>query len=399
MDTRAAEPQATDTAQPGAVDRILPPALWRLFAVIWLPFLFYPLRDLVQLHLAPPLLAIGFAAAAAFVTLYLWLMLHDPFRDGARSRCDIGMHLTLITLLAALVLGLTFAYSVGWLWFFMFPGMAAGVNLPPRGAVLTVVGLTLLEGAIAWAMADWLIAWRLALPVLGVGLGMIGAARLVATVHELRAARADLARLAVAEERLRFARDLHDLLGHSLSAVAVKTALARRLLPDAPERAIRELDDVQAVTQGALREVREAVAGYRRPSLAMELANAREILAAAGIGCRCTDLAGQPPPEVEAVLAWAVREGVTNAVRHSRAQRLTIRIVQDGETVSAEIADDGIGAAPADALSANGGSGLEGLAERAAAIGGRMETESCPGGGFRLRVVLPLPVVAAGRRA
>jgi two-component system sensor histidine kinase DesK len=217
------------------------------------------------------------------------------------------------------------------------------------------------------------------------GFGMIGVGHLIRTIHALRAARAEIARLAVAEERLRFARDLHDLLGHSLSTIAIKTALAHRLLPDAPERAMHELDDVQTVTQDALREVRDAVTGYRQATLATELANAREILAAAGIACQCDDGAGMLPPAIESVLAWTVREGVTNIVRHSRARHATIRFQHAHDAVSAEISDDGAGESAGD-----GGSGLRGLAERATAVGGQVEAQPRPTGGFRLAATLPL---------
>jgi two-component system, NarL family, sensor histidine kinase DesK len=168
--------------------------------------------------------------------------------------------------------------------------------------------------------------------------------------------------------------------------------LARRLLPGDPARAMHELDDVQTVTQEALREVREAVTGYRQPALATELANAREVLAAAGIACRCEETAGPLPPAIESVVAWAVREGVTNVVRHSRARHVAIRLQTADGSMRADIIDDGNSGAHASLpTSLNGsGSGLRGLAERAAAIGGSVEAGPRPTGGFALRVTLPL---------
>ena len=127
--------------------------------------------------------------------------------------------------------------------------------------------------------------------------------------RELCEARAELALSAVAAERERFARDLHDLLGHSLSVIAIKSELAGRLLPGSPERAAAEVADVEHVARQALREVREAVSGYRRPTLDDELEGARVALSAAGIDAEFERAPVPLDPEVEAVLAWAVREG------------------------------------------------------------------------------------------
>jgi two-component system sensor histidine kinase DesK len=223
-----------------------------------------------------------------------------------------------------------------------------------------------------------------------IGIGMIAVNRLVVTVRELRSAREEIARLAVAEERLRFARDLHDLLGHSLSLITLKSELAGRLLPADPQRAATEVHDIEGVARRALREVREAVAGYRRPTLDGELAGARESLEAAGIACRIEDKAGALPSATDAVLAWAVREGATNVVRHSHARRCEIRVTRDGGEVRAEIIDDGRGFSPGRDGIYSSGSGLSGLSERIATSGGDFEAGPLPGGGFRLRVSLPL---------
>jgi Histidine kinase len=137
-------------------------------------------------------------------------------------------------------------------------------------------------------------------------------------VATLRQTRAELARIAVSEERLRIARDLHDLLGHSLSLIALKAELSRRLISTDTERAGREIAELEAVARQSLSDVRGAVAGYRQPDLASELAAARQLLTAAGIACRIAAPQGLDlPAGVDAVLAWTVREGVTNVVRHS----------------------------------------------------------------------------------
>ena len=135
-----------------------------------------------------------------------------------------------------------------------------------------------------------------------------------------------LARLAVTEERLRIARDLHDLLGHSLSLIALKAELAGKVVRRDPDRAAAEIDDIENVTRRALAEVRAAVRGYRRLALDEALEGARVALSAAGIECRLAESPLAVSPEVEAVLAWAVREGTTNVVRHSHADHCDIRV-------------------------------------------------------------------------
>ncbi len=220
---------------------------------------------------------------------------------------------------------------------------------------------------------------------------MVGWVRMVAIVRELRTAQEEIARLAVNEERLRFARDLHDLLGHSLSLITLKIDVVSRLLPDAPERAADEARDAEVVAREALREVRAAVTGYRRPTLLAELAAAREVLGAAGIGYNVEGEEMRPPAPTEEVLAWAVREGITNVVRHSRARRCAIRLELDGDEAFLDVVDDGVGALPVGPDADGAGSGLVGLRERAAAAGGALETGSGPGGGgFRLRVSVPV---------
>ena len=140
------------------------------------------------------------------------------------------------------------------------------------------------------------------------------------TVAELRQTRAELARVAVAGERLRIARDLHDLLGQSLSLITLKAELSRRMLDTDTTSAAREMAELEAVARQSLSDVREAVAGYRQPDLVAELGAARQLLAAAGLSCQISTPADLSlPADVDTVLAWTVREGITNVVRHARA--------------------------------------------------------------------------------
>ena len=223
------------------------------------------------------------------------------------------------------------------------------------------------------------------------GLGMVSIARLVAGYRELRVAREEMARLAVAEERLRFARDLHDLLGHSLSVIVLKSELAGKLAETAPDRAAREVQEIERVARDALREVREAVSGYRQTSLTQELEGARQALEAAGMTVRIVQRTGPLPAPVDSVLAWAVREGTTNVIRHSGARRVRMTVVGEEARARLEIVDDGVGG------SVDGeGSGLRGLRERVQARDGSLEFGPGREGGFRVAVTVPVKKTPEG---
>jgi two-component system, NarL family, sensor histidine kinase DesK len=259
-----------------------------------------------------------------------------------------------------------------------------------------VAAVTVVAGTVYAVRAGWgafATSWGEIVPFPLIGIGMIAVSRLVVTVRELQAARREIAQLAAAEavarERLRFARDLHDLLGHSLSSITLKSELAGRLLPAAPEQAAAEVRDIEGVARRSLREVREAVSGYRQPTLDEELYGAREMLEAAGIACRIEKEASPLPNAMNTVLAWAVREGVTNVIRHSRADRCDIRVTHDSEEVRVEVKDNGHDSPPEHKRTYSNGSGLSGLAERIAASGGNVEAGPLPESGFRLRVSLP----------
>jgi two-component system sensor histidine kinase DesK len=252
-----------------------------------------------------------------------------------------------------------------------------------------------------------------AVPLLG-GLFAYSAERRNVLIYALKETRAELARMAVAEERLRISRDLHDLLGHSLSLIALKSELAGRTLETDPQRAAKEVAELEAVARRSLAEVRQAVTGYRQPSLAAELAAARRTLASAGVDCR-VDAPGSYdlPPEVDALLAWTVREGSTNIVRHSGARDARITVTVTGASASAELTDDGAGppaghgTATAGTATAGGGTGepaaaggaagtgLAGLAERAGRLGGTLLAGAGRNGGFRVRVTVPLATSGA----
>lgn len=373
--------------------RHLVPLAWPLFAVMWLVFPIASVVDMLGTGLTPVRLLEFLASMVAYVSVYLWLVLRYPFR-GELSPPERRVHVALLVTLAALALYLEVAFGSGIPYQFMFVVIAAAVTLPTLPAASAVVAIMALTSGIYALRSGWdalSSTWESAVaPFAIVGFSMIIVNRLVLTVRELRAAREEITRLAVAEERLRFARDLHDLLGHSLSSITLKSELAGRLLPVAPDKAAAEVRDIEGVARNALREVREAVAGYRQPTLDEELASAQQILEAAGIACQIERSVGVLPNDVDAVLAWTVREGTTNVIRHSHAKHCEIRLMQESEEIHAEISDDGVGfSPPSDETNVNG-SGLSGLAERVAASSGKFEAKTPSGGGFSLRVSLPL---------
>ncbi len=372
---------------------------WRLYAQAWLVCLAFPLFALLHMPLALVELILVLSGIALYVACYTWTMWSHPVYSVARSPTQIRRSLILLAGLTVLVLVFSVTYGPTFLWLLIGISAMAGITLPVRSAFWAVMALTLLTLFVAiglsggLAASDWQHIIPLVLLVRGLGLDMFGLARLSKALREVHAARGDLARLAVTEERLRVARDLHDLLGHTLSLIVLKSELARRLAEQDPRRAVQEIYEVERVARQTLHEVREAVAGYRQPRLKSELDGARQLLDAAGIACHIEHAAGPLPPAIDAILAWAVREGVTNVIRHSRAQRCTVRVRCESGRACTEITNDGTLPNGEDRFH-RAGSGLAGLTERVCAQGGQVEAGPMPGAdtpGFRLRVELPIP--------
>jgi two-component system sensor histidine kinase DesK len=293
---------------------------------------------------------------------------------------------------ATIATALTIADRSDWSLLFYYVAALGGIRLPrPWNIVSLLVTAAVAGTASELGGAASNAVWGLTLSLLGIGAAMVAMGEIIRSNRELIDARAEVARLAVANERVRFARDLHDLLGHSLSVIALKAQLARRRLPDDPQAAAAEVADIEKVTREALREVREAVSGYRRPVLDAELAGARTALDAAGIATTIDRPEVDLPTDVEAVLAWTVREAATNVIRHSGARHSAIRVVPALDQASVEVLDDGNGSDG----TPSGGTGLAGLEERLRAAGGRLEAGPRDDGpGFRVRAVVP---VASGR--
>ncbi|MFF5232827.1 sensor histidine kinase [Dactylosporangium sp. NPDC000521] len=215
---------------------------------------------------------------------------------------------------------------------------------------------------------------------------LYGTVRLVRLVNELYDTRAELAELAVGEERVRVSRDLHDLLGQSLSAISLKGDLATRLLPLDPARARHEITGLTEIARASLRDVRAVTRDEHHVTLREEIAAAQGLLMAAGVETRINTPGGDLalPQSAQRVLAWAVREGTTNLLRHSDATTCTITLARSNGTTSLDIHNNG-----ARNQGLGDGSGLAGLKDRAAAAGGWAGGEPTGDGGFRLRVELP----------
>lgn len=322
---------------------------------------------------------IGGIGLLLFNSLYVFI----AFRAFDRNTREARSTRVALVLLGLLTVALAAGYGGNWLLFFPLLGLATGALVRGRGLGFTGLGLSALAGVVGGARDGWGavdIAYGTFLST------MVTAAilSLSEAVRELRATREELARAAVEKERLRFSRDLHDLLGHTLSVIVVKAEAARRLAHRDLGAALGQVSDIESVGRQALTEIREAVTGYREGSLTLELDRARDLLSAAGIDAVVRQAGPPLDPQTAALLGWVVRESATNVVRHSRAARCEIEVAGTAEQTRLVITDDGCGAGPGAA-----GSGLQGLAERLAAAGGSLTSGPAPHSGFRVTAVLP----------
>ncbi|MFF4366857.1 sensor histidine kinase [Streptomyces sp. NPDC001594] len=329
---------------------------------------------------------IGAVGLLAFNSLYVTI----TFRAFDQHARQAPATRWCLVALGAVTCALAGAYGDSWLLFFPLLGLAAGAVIRGRRLGQVMFGISALAGMIGGLREGW---GAIGI-VYGTFLsGMVTAAILALseTVRELRDTRQELARAAVDQERLRFSRDLHDLLGHTLSVIVVKSEAARRIAPRDMEAAIGQVRDIETVGRQALTEIREAVTGYREASLAAELDRARGALSAAGIEPRVRRSGPPLAPQTAALLGWVVREAATNAVRHSGAAACDIEVQGGPERVRLVITDDGrgVGSTPP-------GSGLTGLGERLAAAGGTLTSGPVPGGGFRVTAELPVEAAAEG---
>ncbi|MFF9767260.1 sensor histidine kinase [Streptomyces sp. NPDC014636] len=366
---------------PGNRRQVLVKTLW---IGVWLVFLSSPVEDLVNGGHSAGATVAGAVGLTAFVGVYLTLV----YRNMGRSFSPRAV-LTLGGILGVLAPVLAATLGSAWLGLFVYLSVAWGATLPLRAAYWAVPASGVVMYLIALRFGEAAEARGLILLVVLIGFAMTGVGQLVRTTIELRKARATVAQLAANEERLRLARDLHDLLGHSLSLITLKSELAGRMLPDHPDKAAQQVADIEQVSRQALVDVREAVTGYRRPRLAAELAGTQVALTAAGV---VAEVPAEPdltavPEESESALAWALREAVTNVVRHSGADRCVVQLTRrqtlDGPVLELIVEDNGSGG------SGKGpGNGLTGLTERLEKAGGTLEAARVKHG-FRLAARVP----------
>jgi two-component system, NarL family, sensor histidine kinase DesK len=369
---------------------------WRwLFSGVWLIYLIQPVIDLFH-HGGALWIAGGLTITIAFCVIYMpLLMYHED-----RPRLALA-GLAAIAVLAGLACVI---YGSGWTPLWIYVSVATGMVLVSvisrQAAFLGVLAVGACYLFFCWiSHLDLGTTLAVLLPVVLIGLAMIGFRMQMTMMHELARARGTVAKLAANEERLRLARDMHDLTGQSLSMITLKSELAaKRLakLPDSAERdaVLTELGDIGRVSRQTLHDIREAVSGYRRPTLAIEVITARNALEAAGIGldddAELTLRSGTFDPDTEAVLAWCLREAVTNVVRHSRARHCRIRLTDHQGELSLEVTDDGHGPVGQDPANP-AGSGLRGVSERLSAVGGSLSLGPViPGHGFRLTATVPV---------
>jgi two-component system sensor histidine kinase DesK len=351
-------------------------------ALIWLAFIVFPLLNAIGKDEPAIKHGLIIGGAAVFVAAYAGMVM--TWRGARASRLSLALFVVLVVVAGAL----TLAQSSSWGFLFTYCAACAAL-VAPEGlgfyAVALCSVLAALTSVIAGANGGTAVSY--AASSAGIGLLMLVMSDLRLRNRQLSQARAELAEMAVAQERERFARDLHDLLGHSLSVITLKAELAGRMLSDGPADAAREVAELEQVARTALGEVREAVSGYRQPTLEGELAGARMALSAAGISAEVVQARVSLDPAVEAVLAWAVREGATNVIRHSGARHCTVRITASLTDAGVEVIDDGEG------NDGNGsrGHGIDGLAERARLVDGTLSAGVLAGGGYRLAVTVPVP--------
>jgi two-component system, NarL family, sensor histidine kinase DesK len=402
-----------------------------VFTGIWLLYLVAPLVDLYTHPYSEAYRWGCLAIVVVFAAIYMFAV--PNWSSSPRYALPAVAALAGLAVIASVLYG-----GVGASGLWIYVSSAAGLLVLNRGWALRTVlacGVCYTIFSLTGHVDKGDLLLNL-LPTVLVGLGMIGLRRQFQLTAELARAREEVAQLAASEERLRLARDLHDLTGQSLSMITLKSELAAKLLRRLPDggdrdRALAEAQEVAAVSRQTLHDIREAISGYRRPTLAVEIITARTALESAGITTHddpeVTLLSGTFDPDVEATLAWCLREAATNVLRHSGARNCHVSLTRQAGSLCLEVRDDGPGpnananasAGPetgpdADAASdagagsarqsggrparaARSGTGLRGMSERVSALGGHLEVRPSPRG-FRLLASVP-EEIAGGEAA
>ena len=347
------------------------PLLW----VIYLGFFFV---DPIVSHASYKLWLLDGFGAALFLCFYFGLFaLQNP-----HPFVHIGGMFLLGVLFQPINNGACtfFIFAAAMLPFCVNTKTAAAIGLAMIGSIGAIEGLLL-------HINRWTLFYSALFPVI-IGAGNTFFAERNRMNRKLRKANEEIEQLAKVAERERIARDLHDVLGHTLSVITLKSELAGKLIERDPQRAGKEIREVEEISRQALSDVRDAIRGYRSKGLAAELAQAKATLETAGVSVQCDAASTVKLPAMqESVLSLAVREGVTNVVRHARASNCRLRVEQRNGSCRLEIYDDGLG------FSSTEGNGLRGMRERVEMLGGTLERTNRSG--TMLIINLPLKEVVA----
>ena len=341
--------------------------------LLWVVYLGFFFLDPVLRHASPRIWALDLLGAFVFLLFYFGLfVLQNP---------RAVFHIAGMILLGMLYMPINAGAST----FFIFAAAMLPFSVSTQGRAFLGLGTIALIGAIEGLLLHingWTLFYSTLFPVI-IGAGNTFFAERNRMNRKLRKANEEIEHLAKLAERERIARDLHDVLGHTLSVITLKSELAGKLLDRDPERAGKEIREVEEISRKALSEVRDAIRGYRAEGLAAELAHAKATLETAGVAVQCdASTRVQLPAIQESVLSLAVREGVTNVVRHAQARNCRLHVEQQNGSCRLEIADDGQG------FVAMEGNGLRGMRERVEMLGGTLERKNRSG--TTLIITLPL---------
>lgn len=341
--------------------------------LLWVAYLGFFFIDPVAAHASLKIWILDLLGSAVFLVLYFGLF--------ALQRPLALAHLAGMVLLGLLFQPINggactfFIFAAAMLPFCVQTQLAAVFGLIALGVIAGTEGLLL-------RLDNWTLFFSTFFPIM-IGTGNTFFAERNRMNHKLRRANEEIEHLAKVAERERIARDLHDVLGHTLSVITLKSELAGKLIGRDPDRAGKEIREVEQISRQALSDVRDAIRGYRTKGLAAELAQAKSTLETAGLNVQCDASTSMKLPALqESVLSLAVREGVTNVVRHAQARTCRLRLEQLNGSCRLEIQDDGRGFWTVE------GNGLRGMRERVEMLGGTLERTNRSG--TLLIITLPL---------
>jgi len=340
---------------------------------IWLAYLIFFLWDPVMYHIGWREWTLTALGLVAFLCFYFSFF----------HRCQPW---NLICVGGIAALGVLYApYNAGAACFFIYAcsmaPFALETELAAAAFIAALVGIATLEWWLLHVTNGFLFPATFLSTFIGAG--NVYFAQRNRNIEKLRRANEEIEHLAKVAERERIARDLHDVLGHTLSLITLKSELAGKLIDRDPVQAKAEIRDVEQTARQALSEVRQAIGGYRSKGLTAEIRDAKSTLETAGLKVDLQSTSIELPATQESVLALSLREAVTNVVRHARATRCSLRLERSNSRCRLEIADDGRGGHQIE------GNGLRGMRERVEALGGRLRRETTQG--TRLEITLPVP--------